>query len=278
MVRRPLMKAPSFISSAALWVALWQPMCGLAHAQDAAAPGPRLAVPVAEKAVPEKPVSEKPVVPKLVVEKPVVEKPATPSPTPGVVPVPFPAQRYGALLEKSPFAIASAPPEQAAPAENFATNWVLAGISKQKGKDGTEHYTLFVRSRDLSTRLVIFGDRPTDDGVSLVSVDENPVAAKSTAILRKGSETGRVEFDQAAVAASVAPPQQMQPGKPGQPQGVPAVRNSAKSAPIPRPGMQGTVPRPGASAVPPQAVPPPAGGATNAPDSRRRVRPIQEPP
>ena len=267
------MKAPSFISSAALWVALWQPMCGLAHAQDAAAPGPRLAVPVAEKPALENPVPEKPGVP-----KPVVEKPATSSPTPGVVPVPFPAQRYGALLEKSPFAIASAPPEQAAPAENFATNWVLAGISKQKGKDGAEHYTLFVRSRDLSTRLVIFGDRPTDDGVSLVSVDENPVAAKSTAILRKGSETGRVEFDQAAVAASGAAPQQMQPGKPGQPQGVPAVRNSAKSVPIPRPGMQGTVPRPGASAVPPQAVPPPGGGAPNAADPRRRVRPIQEPP
>lgn len=272
------MKAPSFISSAALWVALWQPMCGLALAQDAAAPGPLLAVPAAEKPVEEKPVLEKPVVPKPAVEKLAVEKPATPQPATGVVPVPFPAQRYGALLEKSPFAIASAPPEQAAPTENFATNWVLAGISKQKGKDGAEHYTLFVRSRDLATRLVIFGDRPTDDGVSLVSVDENAVAAKSTAILRKGSETGRVEFDQAAVAASVSAPQQMQPGKPGQPQGVPAIRTSAKSVPIPRPGMQGTVPRPGASAVPPQAVPPPAGGAPNAPDSRRRVRPIQEPP
>lgn len=267
------MKALFFMSSAALWVALWQPMCGLAHAQDAAAPGPLLAVPSAEKPVEEKPVPEKPVV-----SKPAVEKPATPQPAAGVVPVSFPAQRYGALLEKSPFAIASAPPEQAAPTENFATNWVLAGISKQKGKDGAEHYTLFVRSRDLATRLVIFGDRPTDDGVSLVSVDENAVAAKSTAILRKGSETGRVEFDQAAVAASVAAPQQMQPGKPGQPQGVPAIRTSAKSAPIPRPGMQGTVPRPGASAVPPQAVPPPAGGVPNAPDSRRRVRPIQEPP
>lgn len=158
-------------------------------------------------------------------------------------------------------------------AENFATNWVLAGISKQKGKSGDERYTVFVRSRDLATRLVISGDKPSDDGVSLVSVDENAVAAKSTAILRKGSETGRVEFDQAAVAASaVAPQPQGQIGK----SGVPAIRNAAKSAPIPRPGMQGTVPRPGAS----QGVPNPAVTTPGAPQAepRRRVRPIQEPP
>lgn len=262
------MKAPSLTPAAAFLLALWQPLFGLVHAQDAPAPGPLLVAPAAVQAS----VEPSPQPPG---GKPPADKPASPPPAAGVVPSPFPAPRYNALLEKSPFAIASAPPEQPVTAENFATNWVLAGMSRQKGKDGVEHYTVIVRSRDLATRLVIFGDRPTEDGVSLVSVEENPVAAKSTAILRKGSETGRVEFDQAAVAASAAVPQQMQPGKPG----VPAVRTSAKSAPIPRPGMQGTVPRPGASAVPPQAVPPPvAGGAPNTQEPRRRVRPIQEPP
>lgn len=199
-------------------------------------------------------------------------QPAEPQPAEprkSVLPSPFPEQRYAALLDKSPFAIASAAPEPVVTAENFATNWVLAGISKQKGRDGEERYTVFVRSRDLATRLVISGDRPSDDGVSLVSVDENPVAAKSTAILRKGSETGRVEFDQAVVAAAASAPPQVQPGK----SGVPAIRNSAKGAPIPRPGMQGTVPRPGASQVVPNA-----SGAPAPAEPRRRVRPIQEPP
>jgi hypothetical protein len=274
------MKAPFLTPSAALVLALWQALSGFAHSQDGAASGPLLAVPPVVLAVPPvaSPAAASPS-PEPAAQPsggtPAAEKTATPPLPAGVVPVPFPAQRYTALFEKSPFAIASAPPEQPVTAENFATNWVLAGISKQKGKDGAEHYTLFVRSRDLATRLVIFGDRPTEDGVSLVSVDENPVAAKSTAILRKGSETGRVEFDQAAVSASAAMPQQVQPGKPG----VPAVRTSAKSIPIPRPGMQGTVPRPGASAVPPQSVPPPAAaGAPNSQEPRRRVRPIQEPP
>jgi hypothetical protein len=200
------------------------------------------------------------------------------SPAKRVLPVAFPENRYAALVEKSPFAVATAPPEQVVPTENFATNWVLAGISKQKGKDGAEHYTVFVRSRDLATRLVISDERPSDDGISLVSVDEAPVAAKSTATLRKGSETGRVEFDQAAVAAAAAAPPQAQPGKPG----APAIRNSAKSAPIPRPGMPSGVPRPGASLAAPAAPAAPnaapAPGAPNQQEPRRRVRPIQDPP
>ncbi len=202
------------------------------------------------------------------------------------VPVPraFPASRYNSLLEKSPFAVSSAAPEPVAPVENFATNWVVTGISKQRGKDGDESYTVFVRSRDLATRLVISGARPTDDGVSLVSVEEAPVAAKSVVVLRKGSETGRVEFDQAAVAASAAP---NPTGQPGAKPGVPAVRNSAGRTPIPRPGMANGVPRPGASlgngapangANAATGAGGPTGGAPGAQEARRRVRPIQEPP
>jgi hypothetical protein len=176
------------------------------------------------------------------------------------VPSAFPAQRYNALMEKSPFALATAAPEPTAPAENFATNWVLTGISKTKGKGGAEDYTVFVRSRDLSIRHVITKDKPTDDGVALVSVEEAPVPTKASVTLRKGAETGRVEFDQAAVAASASVPV---PPPAGQPQ---------PGAPIPRPGMQGSVPRPGASQAGqvPQNVP--------VVEPRRRVQPIQEPP
>lgn len=241
------MKPATLLLLTSVSLFLWQPSRDVARAQEPASPAPQ-----DESKPADAPVD---------------------APAKAVLPRPFPADRYAALLEKSPFAIASAAPEPVVAAENFATNWVLAGLSKQKGKSGEERYTVFVRSRDLATRLVISADKPSDDGVSLVSVDENAVAAKSTAILRKGSETGRVEFDQAVVAAAAAaPPPQGQPGKPG----GPSIRTPAKGAPIPRPGMQGTVPRPGASqGAPNPAVPMP--GAPQA-EPRRRIRPIQEPP
>lgn len=192
------------------------------------------------------------------------------------VPKAFPAERYTGLVSKSPFAIASAPPEPVAPVENFATNFVVTGISKQKNKDGQETFNVFVRSRDMATRLVLVGDRPSDEGISVVSVEEAAVAAKSVVVLRKGAETGRVEFDQAAVAASASPASPAQPG--GKPQAS-AVRTPSKTATIPRPGLPtGAVPRPGASqaVVPAPAAPP--NGLPTSQEPRRRVRPIPEPP
>ncbi len=203
--------------------------------------------------------------------------------TPAVdLPKAFPASRYRALTDKSPFAVATAAPEPPPPTENFATNWVLGGLSKSKTKDGTEEYVVIVRSRDLSTRLVLQGNKPSDDGVTVVSVEEAPVAAKSVVILRKGSETGRVEFDQAAVAASPAPAAPA-PGQVSSSSKAPKPGATAAAAPpvprpsIPRPGMGGTVPRPGASAVP-APVPAAPNGASGMQDARRRVRPIPATP
>ena len=201
------------------------------------------------------------------------------------LPKPFPVSRYSALLEKSPFAVATAAPEAAPPTENFSTNFVITGLAKNRGADGKEVHTVFVRSRDLSTRLVLTGDKPSDDGISVVSVEEAAVAAKSVVVLKKGAETGRVEFDHAALAASgggQAPPAAPQSGKPGVPGGK-APTTSATRPVIPRPGMSG-VPRPGASLTPaaPNATAPganpAAAGATGGQELRRRVRPIQGAP
>jgi len=193
------------------------------------------------------------------------------------LPVPFPAERYAALLEKSPFAIASAPPEVIpVSTENFATNWVLTGISKQRDNDGKELFTVFVRSRDLATRLVLSGDHPSDDGVSVVSVEEAAVPAKSAVFLKKGSETGRVEFDQATVAAAPSAPAvaSAAPRLGGKnPSTVkPSAGPGKTAAPIPRPGMS-AIPRPGG--VPGASTPP---GASGAQEPRRRIRPIEDAP
>ena len=200
------------------------------------------------------------------------------------LPKAFPVSRYSALFEKSPFAVATAAPEAAPAAENFATNFVVTGIAKNRGVDGKEVYTVFVRSRDLATRLVLTGDKPSDDGISVVSVEEAAVAAKSAVVLKKGSETGRVEFDQAALAANVGggqpPPTASQAGKAGVPINKAPTSAAARPA-IPRPGMT-SVPRPGASLNPPPSAPVPgaaaSGGASGGQELRRRVRPIQGAP
>jgi hypothetical protein len=215
------------------------------------------------------------------------DKPAqTPNSGAGAgLPKAFPTARYSALLEKSPFAVATAAPEAAPPAENFSTNFVVTGIAKNRGTDGKEVYTVFVRSRDLATRLVLTGDKPSDEGISVASVEEAAVAAKSVVILKKGSETGRVEFDQAALAASGGgggqpPSGAPQPGRPAVPGGKPPTSSAAAVRPaIPRPGMS-SVPRPGASLNPPAptGANPAAGAAPGGQELRRRVRPIQGAP
>ncbi len=219
----------------------------------------------------------------IAAELPAKAAKAPPAEAAGVdLPKPFPASRYSALLEKSPFAVATAAPEAAPPAENFSTNFVITGLAKNRGADGKEVHTVFVRSRDLSTRLVLTGDKPSDEGISVVSVEEAAVAAKSAVILKKGSETGRVEFDQAALAASGGggppPSGAPQPGKPGVPGGKAPTTSAARPA-IPRPGMSG-VPRPGASLTPPApaAANPASGVAPGGQELRRRVRPIQGTP
>lgn len=191
------------------------------------------------------------------------------------LPVPFPLERYAALLEKSPFAIATAPPEVIpVSTENFATNWVLTGISKQRDHEGKELFTVFVRSRDLATRLVLTGDHPSDDGVSVASVEEAAVPAKTAVFLKKGSETGRVEFDQATVAAApstpAAPPH---PGSKNPASVKPGTNPNKAAAPIPRPGMS-AIPRPGGV----QAPAPPPGGTPGAQEPRRRIRTIPDAP
>jgi hypothetical protein len=188
------------------------------------------------------------------------------------IPEKMPSFRYEALLAKSPFALATAAPEPVASVENFATNLVLNGLSKSRGKGGQEFYTVFVRSRDLSQRFVLVGDKPSDEGISLVSVEDSGPTAETVVVLKKGTEVGRVKFDQAAMAAA---PQQNRPPNASGPvrSATPPV---APKAPIPRPGMSTqsratTSPTP--SPAPPASTPP----VSSMQDPKRRVRPIGSP-
>jgi hypothetical protein len=263
-----------------------------ASAMFAQAPEPAAQVATADVSLsPEKNGAQPPQVPAAPLPSNPSEKAVSAtSPKLSETPVGFPASRYASLLEKPLFAVATAAPEPVAPVENFASNWFLSSFAKARSKDGTEVYTAFIKSRDLSTRLMLVGEKP-EDGVTLLAVEEAPTRAETVAVIRKGTETARVKFDQAAFAAAPPPVAASRPGTPGVPSapgapGAPAFPTSAGkvlNATTPKP----SIPRPGMSAQsrsgissPPGAVPPPAQptGTSGSTESRKRVRPIESAP
>lgn len=110
------------------------------------------------------------------------------------VPAAFDKSRYESLRTKSPFAMATAvvaPTQQAA----FAANWFVTSVARI----GDANFAT-IKSRDLVTQFSLYGDEPVD-GVVLASVDWSDTIGKSTIILRKGTETARLEFNEAQLRA-----------------------------------------------------------------------------
>jgi hypothetical protein len=110
------------------------------------------------------------------------------------MPTAFDKSRYESLRTKSPFAMATAvvaPTQQAA----FAANWFVTSVARI----GDANFAT-IKSRDLATQFSLYGDEPVD-GVVLASVDWSDTIGKSTVILRKGTETARLEFNEAQLRA-----------------------------------------------------------------------------
>lgn len=218
----------------------------------------------------------------------------TPSPAP--VPESRPLARYAAMTEKSPFALATAAAPAAEPQASFAANWYVAGIARLGDTD-----FVTIKSRDASTQFSLFGREP-QNGVSVASVEWSETIGKSKVILQKGTETAKLEFNEADLRGPAPAPNQANgavPGKPGA-TGVPGVVVTPPgSNNAPRPSFPsrsassnnaGTSAQPGVTMQPggnvPPAVPqiggqtgtvtnngqPPAGG-----EVRRRIRVIGAP-
>jgi len=174
------------------------------------------------------------------------------------VPAPFAKSRYESLRTKSPFAVATAvaPP---APQASFAANWFVTSVARI----GDANFAT-IKSRDLVTQFSLFGDEAVD-GVTLASVNWSDAIGKSTVVLRKGTETARLEFNEAqlrAPAPAIAAASPVPPG--GQPPGANAAIN------IPHP-VGGNTPAAARMAPLPNGAP----AALGAP--RRRVLPIPVP-
>lgn len=107
----------------------------------------------------------------------------------------FPKNRYASLHDHSPFAVATAA-APVAPQASFASNWYVTGVARVD-----DNYYVTIKGRDLATQFTLFGNEMVD-GVSLASVSWSDQVGKSTVILRKGTETARLEFNEAQLRAS----------------------------------------------------------------------------
>jgi len=138
------------------------------------------------------------------------------------VPAGLPLSRYQAMIDKSPFALATAAPVEAppAPTASFAQDFYITGIAKVGNNDFVS-----IGSKATPTQhFSLLAGQTGPDGISLASVAWSPEPGKSKATLKKGTEFGTIGFDEAALATSQSaqPAPQPQPFQPvpGQPQAI----------------------------------------------------------
>lgn len=161
------------------------------------------------------------------------------------VPVPFDKSRYESLRVKSPFAVATAAVAPAPQQPGFAANWYVTSVARI----GDRNFAT-IKSRDLATQFSLYGDEPVDN-VVLASVDWSDTVGKTTVILRKGTETARLEFNEAqlhapapAIAGANPAPAGVKPPMPNPALNNPrpAVMNVAAANNNPIPGQPGSGP------------------------------------
>lgn len=176
------------------------------------------------------------------------------------IPQPLPAARYERMVEKSPFALATPPAVVAVPQASFAANWFVSGIARLGEQD-----FVAIKSRDQSTAFTLHGRDPNlENNVALASIDWNEAIGKSTVIVKRGTETAKLEFNEAEVRGPV----QVTP-LPGAKPPIPLPTGSAPTQP------RVAIPRP--SGAPVMAPPVPQPNAATGSESRRRVRVINAP-
>lgn len=115
-------------------------------------------------------------------------------------PAQLPASRYAAMREKSPFALATRDEPAAAAQGTFASNWFVSGI----GRFGDDDFVT-IQSRDKTAQFTLFGrEAHPEYHVSVASVNWSDTIGQSTVVLQKGTETAKLEFNQALLRATPA--------------------------------------------------------------------------
>jgi hypothetical protein len=128
-------------------------------------------------------------------------------------PASIPISRYQAMIEKSPFAPATAAPAPTVEAPSFAKDYYITGMAQLGSKS-----FVTISSRDQQKRFSLV-EGQTFEGMTLTGVEWAPGVGRSKVTLKKGSDFGVIGFDEAAMQPAAPPvqqaPQQVQNQPPG---------------------------------------------------------------
>lgn len=182
-----------------------------------------------------------------------------------VLPAPLPPARYEEMVKKSPFAPAT-PAATPPPAPGFGIDWYVSGLAKIDGRD-----FVTIQSRDGQKRFSAFTGETGPAGITVSKIEWAPDITKSKVLVKQGSETAALEFDQAALKAAPLPGIPNAPGQPqrGQPGGMPM---RGPHMPFPQTAQQPNPQQPNAGQ---QGNP--RGWPGGQPEQRRRIRIINSP-
>ena len=174
------------------------------------------------------------------------------------VPQPHPPSRYEQMAQQWPFSVATplAPVVEKGPSI-FNQMHVVGVLRINEG--GQEQDTVWLKNNADQTTIAVKSNQPKE-GFAIAGIEWSERVGKGTVTIKHGSEFGKLQFDQSAVAPP--PPPSPAPGA----NGIPQPNRGGNRLPV--------VPRP--SVTVPQAATQP-GPAPAAGESRRRVRVINTP-
>lgn len=121
------------------------------------------------------------------------------------LPAPYSFARYQAMLDRSPFAVATA---VAAPAAtpNFAKDLYIANAAHSKDGD----FVTIASSADKNFKKYLSGNM-SDDGYSITNVEWSDKVGATKVTIAKDGQTATLTFNEALLKqTSAAPPQQQQ--------------------------------------------------------------------
>ncbi len=115
-----------------------------------------------------------------------------------VIPAAMPEERYRSMIMTSPFSLGT--PEVDASTPSFAEKLFVMGLAKLGDQD-----MVTISSRGKSDRLfTLIGKGDEFEGISLVSVEWSDEVGKSRVTLKKGSEVGVIQFNEAVIKTPIA--------------------------------------------------------------------------
>ena len=166
----------------------------------------------------------------------------------GDVPQPLQFARYEPMMNRSPFAVATAPVATPPPAPNFAKDWYIANAARSPEGD----LVTVASSTDKNFKLYLTTKEPVQ-GVSISNTEWSDKVGATKVTVTKDGQFATLTFNQALLAQPISnpgqpqppqqPPQAQQPTSVPQPQGIPATPGNAPIKPAPIPTLPTPPPR-----------------------------------